>query len=107
MGHPNRDGRVRTFIRTQDGLLSTAQATEAGFTRAQIAARVRKGEWLKDLHGVLRAADHAVTPRSRVRAVALSVGEVGTVVGCAAAFWWRLTDICPAVSRWPCRTAPA
>lgn len=97
MGHLNRDDRVRALIRNQDGLLSTAQAREAGFTRAQIAARVKKGERLKDLHGVLRAADHTVTPHSRVRAVALSVGDVGTIVGCAAAFWWRLTDVCPAI----------
>ncbi|MCD2187504.1 type IV toxin-antitoxin system AbiEi family antitoxin domain-containing protein [Actinomycetospora soli] len=97
MSVETRDRAVRARFRDQDGLLSTAQAKEAGYTRAQIAARVKKGEWVKDLHGVLRAADHAATPRSRVRAVALSVGEVGTVVGCAAAFWWRLTDVCPAV----------
>ncbi|GAA4838875.1 hypothetical protein GCM10023201_30200 [Actinomycetospora corticicola] len=97
MSVETRDRVVRARFRDQDGLLSTAQAKEAGFTRAQIAARVKKGEWQKDLHGVLRAADHTVTPRSRVRAVALSVGDVGTVVGCAAAFWWRLTDVCPAV----------
>ena len=97
MSVETRDRAVRARFRDQDGLLSTAQAKEAGYTRAQIATRVKKGEWVKDLHGVLRAADHAATPRSRVRAVALSVGEVGTVVGCAAAFWWRLTDVCPAV----------
>ncbi|MEJ2871550.1 DUF559 domain-containing protein [Actinomycetospora sp. OC33-EN08] len=96
MSVDDRDRAVRAWIRDRDGLLAVAQAKEAGFSRAQIAARVQKGEWERDLHGVLRAADHVVTPRSRVRAAALSVGEVGTITGCAAAFWWRLTDLCPA-----------
>ncbi|WP_433798594.1 type IV toxin-antitoxin system AbiEi family antitoxin domain-containing protein [Actinomycetospora sp. CA-084318] len=96
MGHLNRDDRARTLIRDQDGLLSTAQAKEAGFTRAQIAARVKKGEWLREANGVLRAADHPVTPRSRIRAAMLSLGEDATLVGRSAAFWWRLTDVAPA-----------
>ncbi|WP_157647670.1 DUF559 domain-containing protein [Actinomycetospora chiangmaiensis] len=75
--------------------MAVSQAEEAGFTRAQIAARVRKGEWLRDQRGVLRAADHPVTPRSRVRAAMLSVGSDATLVGRSAAFWWRLTDVAP------------
>lgn len=96
MGHLNPDDRVRTLIRSQDGMLAVEQAKEAGFTRAQIAARVKKGEWLRDASGVLRAADHPVTPRSRIRAAMLSLGEDATLVGRSAAFWWRLTDVVPA-----------
>ncbi|MDL5158164.1 DUF559 domain-containing protein [Actinomycetospora termitidis] len=84
------------MIRAQDGVFSVQQAKDAGFTRAQIAARVAKGEWERDLSGVLRAADHPVTPRSRVRAAVLSLGGECTLIGQSAAFWWHLTDIPPA-----------
>ena len=96
MAHTNRDDRIRTLLRTQDGVLGVGQVEEAGFSRAQIAARVKKGEWSRDLHGVLRATDHPVTPRSRIRAAVLSFGDEATLVGRSAAFWWRLTDVAPA-----------
>ena len=65
-------------------------------SRAEIAARVRSGEWTRDGSGVLRATDHPVTPRSRIRAAMLSLGEGATLVGRSAAFWWHLTDVPPA-----------
>ncbi len=46
--------------------------------------------------GVPRATDHPVTPRSRIRAAMLSLGEGATSVGRSAAFWWHLTDVEPA-----------
>ena len=96
MTQTNRDDRIRALLRTQDGVLAVRQVREAGYSRAQIAARVKKGEWTRDLHGVLRAADHPVTPRSRIRAATLSFGDEATLVGRSAAFWWRLTDVAPA-----------
>ncbi|MFC5063924.1 DUF559 domain-containing protein [Actinomycetospora atypica] len=96
MAHANRDDRIRALLRTQDGVLGVGQVKEAGFSRAQIAARVKKGEWSRDLHGVLRATDHPVTPRSRIRAAMLSYGDQATLVGRSAAYWWRLTDVAPA-----------
>jgi very-short-patch-repair endonuclease len=91
-----RDDRIRALIRTQDGHLSIRQAREAGLSRAEIAVRVRSGEWERGPYGVLRATDHPVTPRSRIRAAMLSLGETATLVGRSAAFWWHLTDIPPA-----------
>jgi very-short-patch-repair endonuclease len=91
-----RDDRIRTLIRTQDGHLSVRQATQAGLSPGGIAARVRSGEWERGPYGVLRATDHPVTPRSRVRAAMLSVGDPATLVGLSAAFWWHLTDVPPA-----------
>ena len=87
---------MRALIRSQDGVLSVGQARDGGMSRAQIAARVRSGEWTRDLAMVLRATDHPVTPRSRVRAAMLSLGEGATLVGLSAAFWWHLTDVPPA-----------
>lgn len=91
-----RDDRIRALIRTQDGHISVRQAKEAGLSRAVIAARVRSGEWERDQYGVLRATDHPVTPRSRIRAAMLSLGDGATLVGRSAAFWWHLTDVAPA-----------
>lgn len=91
-----RDQRLRAVIRTQDGALSVQQAKEAGLSRAAIAARIRSGEWTRGPHGVLQASDHPVTPRSRIRAAMLSLGDTATLVGGSAAFWWHLTDTAPA-----------
>lgn len=91
-----RDDRIRTLLRTQDGHLSVEQAKDAGLSPAAIAARVRSGEWERGPSGVLRSTDHPVTPRSRIRAAMLSLGEGATLVGRSAAFWWHLTDVAPA-----------
>jgi very-short-patch-repair endonuclease len=91
-----RDDRLRALIRAQDGVLSTGQASEEGMTRAEVAARVASGEWTRDVSGVLRATDHPITPRSRIRAAMLSLGEGATLVGRSAAYWWHLTDAPPA-----------
>ena len=90
-----RDDRTRALIRSQDGHLSVRQAKDAGLSRAAIAARVRSGEWARGPFGVLRATDHPVTPRSRIRAAMLSLGDTATLVGRSAAFWWHLTDSVP------------
>jgi very-short-patch-repair endonuclease len=91
-----RDDRLRALIRAQDGALGVRQARDAGMSRAEIAARVASGEWIRDLSGVLRATDRPITPRFRIRAAMLSLGEGATLVGRSAAFWWHLTDVPPA-----------
>ena len=91
-----REDRIRTLIRTQDGSLSTRQARDAGLSRAEIATRVRSGEWTRGPSGVLRATDHPVTPRSRIRDAMLSLGDAATLVGRSAAYWWHLIDVPPA-----------
>ncbi len=82
--------------RDQDGVFAVEQAKEAGYSRKMIAARVARGEWVRVTSGVLRSAEHADTPRSRIRAAMLSVGPGATLVGGSAAFWWRMTDVAPA-----------
>jgi very-short-patch-repair endonuclease len=92
----SRDARIRALFRAQDGVASIRQASDVGFTRAAIATRVAAGEWTRDLYGVLRAGDHPITPRSRIRAAMLSLGDGATLIGLAAAFWWHLSDVPPA-----------
>ncbi len=88
--------RFRRVRRDQDGVFSTAQAHAAGYSRAAVAAKVARGEWVPECHGVLRAADHPSTPRTRVRAAMLSLGDGATLVGQSAVHWWRMTDVAPA-----------
>lgn len=87
--------RFREQRRHQDGVFSIAQAREAGYTRAAIAAKVARGEWIPELSGVLRAADHPSTPRTRARAAMLSLGHGATLVGRSALHWWRMIDVAP------------
>ena len=87
--------RFRRVRRDQDGIFSTAQAHDAGYTRAAIAAKIARGEWVPECHGVLRAADHPATPRTRIRAAVLSLGDGATLTGRTALFWWRAIDVPP------------
>jgi very-short-patch-repair endonuclease len=88
--------RFRRIRRDQEGVFSTEQAHDAGYTRAAIAAKIARGEWVPELRGVLRAADHPSTPRTRIRAAMLSLGPEATLVGRSAIQWWRMTDVAPA-----------
>jgi very-short-patch-repair endonuclease len=84
--------RVEHHQRAQDGLITRDQALECGLTRAAIAHRVATGAWVRVLPEVYRAATHAETTRSRVRAALLWLGSDAVLVGVAAAWWWGLSD---------------
>lgn len=90
-----RAARFRDLIRDQEGVFTVAQAGDGGHSRAAVAAKVGRGEWVPELCGVLRAADHPATPRTRIRAAMLSLGPGATLVGRSAAFWWRMIDVAP------------
>ena len=96
MNVDSRAARFRAQVRDQDGVFSVAQAKEAGYSRAAIAAKVARDEWVRAMYGVLRATDHPDTPRARTRAAMLSLGPDATLVGRSAVFWWRMTDTAPA-----------
>lgn len=82
-------------MRKQDGVATVAQAKDAGYSKVAIAAKIRRGEWERPAHGVLRATDQPVTARSRIRVAMLSIGAEATLVGRSAAYWWQMTDIAP------------
>jgi very-short-patch-repair endonuclease len=90
-----RAARFRRTRRDHDGVFSTVQAREAGYSRAAIAAKVARGEWVAEGQGVLRAADHPATPRTRIRVAMLSLGDTATLTGRSALYWWRLIDVPP------------
>jgi very-short-patch-repair endonuclease len=91
-----RKARFLAQLRDQDGVFSVEQASRAGHTAAAIAAKVARGEWVRVMYRVLRAADHPDTPRARTRAALLSLGPDATLVGRSALYWWRFTDTAPA-----------
>lgn len=92
----DKAARFRAEIRDQDGVFTVEQAREAGYSRALVAAKVRRGEWVRVQARVLRSAEHPETPRSRIRAAVLSIGPDATLVGRSAAYWWRMIDVAPA-----------
>ncbi len=87
--------RLRRQMQDQDGVATVRQAKDAGYSKVVIAGKVRRGEWERPAHGVLRTTDHPITPRSRIRVAMLSVGADATLVGRSAAYWWQMTDIAP------------
>ncbi|MDL5157028.1 type IV toxin-antitoxin system AbiEi family antitoxin domain-containing protein [Actinomycetospora termitidis] len=86
---------LRAQMRDQDGVATVEQAKQAGYTRAAIAGKIRRGEWERPAHGVLRTTDHPLTPRARIRIAMLSLGADATLVGRSAAYWWRMVDVAP------------
>lgn len=93
---PAGAARLRAQMLDQDGAATVRQAKDAGYSRAAIAGKVRRGEWERPARGVLRTTEHPVTPRSRIRVAMLSVGPDATLIGRSAAFWWQMTDTAPA-----------
>lgn len=85
------------LMAAQDGLISRAQAIEAGMSRSAVFRRATSGAWPEVLPGVFRSAQVRLTTAARIRAAAMWAGASGTVSGAAAAWWWSLTDIEPLV----------
>lgn len=83
-------------MRAQDGLISRAQALDAGLSYDQIRYRCTVGEWDIVRPGVFRGAGIRLTPRAVIRAAALWAGPPAWVSGLAAAYWWAMTDRPPA-----------
>ena len=96
MRKDERAARFRAQVRNQGGVFSVEQANRAGYSAAAITAKVARGEWVRVMYRVLRAADHPDTPRARIRAALFSLGPEATLVGRSALYWWRLSDTAPA-----------
>lgn len=87
----------RALVRAQDGVFSVAQARAAGYSGDAVRRRLRSREWERLGRGVLRVATHPQTPRSRVFAAMLSLGDGAVLVGPSAAWWRKLWDVAPAL----------
>lgn len=98
MGGPRRPTTVLLdeFLRRQDGVISWAQALEAGLAPHQVTHRAATGRWLRLGPAVYRVADREHTDRARLFEAALGAGPGATVHGPAAAWWHGLLDDAPA-----------
>jgi hypothetical protein len=76
------------------GLFSWRQAREAGYTKAAIERRIRRGEWVRRGRGTLTAADHGEQPGDRLLRAVLQAGPfaVASHLSAAAALGWDLLD---------------
>lgn len=84
-----------TRLRRQHGVVTSAQARDAGLSFRGIRGRVARGEWLRLGRGIYRAADHAETPESRVWAAMLDAGEDAVLSGASAGWWWGMVPELP------------
>ncbi|MHC1559046.1 DUF559 domain-containing protein [Actinomycetospora sp. C-140] len=91
------DAAVRRLARAQHGVLSLAQAREAGLSEATVRRRLATRAWLPAGVRVVQVAEHEQTAESRTVAAMLSVGDGAVLVGRSAVWWWDLHERPPAL----------
>jgi very-short-patch-repair endonuclease len=85
------------FLRQQDGVVTLAQAEQAGLSRHAVDRRVRSGHWRRCSQGVFFVDDRPFTDAARVRAAVWGYGCNAAASGLAAAWWHDLTMFAPDV----------
>ncbi|MGW0159608.1 type IV toxin-antitoxin system AbiEi family antitoxin domain-containing protein [Mycobacterium sp. NPDC003323] len=85
------------YLRDHDGVITIAQAAEAGLSRQAISRRVRSGHWLRCSRGVYFVDDRPFTDHARVRAAVWGYGSRATASGMSAAWWLGLTKYPPEI----------
>ncbi|MUL83868.1 MULTISPECIES: type IV toxin-antitoxin system AbiEi family antitoxin domain-containing protein [unclassified Mycolicibacterium] len=88
---------IEDYLRDHDGVITLAQAKQAGLTQDVIDNRVRAGHWLRCSRGVYFADDRPFTDSARVRAGVWSYGAHAVASGLAAAWWHGVTKYAPEI----------
>lgn len=83
------------YLRVQDGVITSAQARQAGLSDQSVQRRVRAGEWRRCAKGVYFVDDREFTDAARVRAGVWGYGENAVASGLTAAWWHGLTHYAP------------
>lgn len=78
-----------------DGVITLAQAQQAGLNRQAVYRRVRSGHWLRCSPGVYFVDDRLFTDRARIRAAVWGYGPRAVASGLAAAWWHEITKYPP------------
>ncbi|MEW2478284.1 type IV toxin-antitoxin system AbiEi family antitoxin domain-containing protein [Mycobacterium sp. NPDC049093] len=86
---------LEDFLRDHDGVITLAQAKQAGLSQDAVNRRVRSGRWLRCSRGVYFADDRPFTDAARTRAAVWSLGPSATASGLAAAWWHGVTKYSP------------
>jgi very-short-patch-repair endonuclease len=69
------DARMETVAARQHGLVTRAQAEQAGLTRSAIEHRLRSADWHRIARGVFRLAGAVETPHQRALAAVFAAGD--------------------------------
>lgn len=85
------------YLRSQDGVITLAQARRAGLSQDAINRRLRSGHWQRCSRGVYFAADRHFTDSARLRAAVLAYGPRACGSGLAAAWWHGLSKFAPEI----------
>jgi very-short-patch-repair endonuclease len=83
------------LLRRHDGVVTLAQANDAGLTEQAVRRRVRAGHWRRCSPGVFFVDDREFTDAARVRAAVWGHGNSACASGLAAAWWLALTRFPP------------
>lgn len=85
------------YLRRHDGVITLAQAREAGLSHAAVQRRLQSGHWVRCARGVYFADDRPFTDAARVRAAVWSYGPRAVGSGLTAGWWHGLTKFAPDV----------
>ena len=83
------------YLRCHDGVITLAQACQAGLSKQSINRRVRAGAWRQCHRGVYFVDDRPFTDAARIRAAVWAFGASAVASGLAAAWWHGLTKYAP------------
>ncbi len=84
--------RLDGLLRRQHGLLTLAQAREAGLSAHAVGSRVRSGRWQRLGRAVFLVSELPPDDEALLRAAVLGRGERATASGLAAAWWHGLVE---------------
>lgn len=88
---------LNDILREQDGVITLAQARDAGLSLQSVQRRMASGQWLRCGRGVYFVDDRDFGDRARIRAAVWGYGERATASGLAAAWLHGLTQFAPSV----------
>jgi len=86
------------YLRRHDGVITVAQACEAGLSMRAVERRVTSGQWKRCGRGLYFVNDRPFTDAARIRAAVWGYGMRAAASGLTAAWWHGLTQFAPAVA---------
>ncbi|HPY24368.1 MAG TPA: type IV toxin-antitoxin system AbiEi family antitoxin domain-containing protein [Mycobacterium sp.] len=86
---------IEDYLRSQDGVVTLAQARHAGLSEFAVRRRVSSGQWRRCAPGVYFADDRPFTTAARIRAAVWSKGSRAAGSGLTAAWWLGLMSNAP------------
>lgn len=86
---------LNEFLRKHDGVITLAQAREAGLSARATQRRVESGQWRRCSPGVYFVDDRPFTDAARIRAAVWGYGPRAVASGLTAGWWQELTRFAP------------